>query len=188
MLGARLLRTIADLHGTFEKLKKAGLKPQRLGWRPTKEEEPAEASQIRVVLGKPNITAFISESMVQISYVSNDDLPEAIWTLQKSLVTVSGETNGLALALNHTSLTQTEISDIRKALLVCDFKMILELEKKRVLEDLVLSLFSELETVSDAEVQAKIGPILKKAKKAFSDYYASALEYKEEASKLKMSA
>ena len=71
MLGARLLRTIADLHGTFEKLKKAGLKPQRLGWRPTKEEKPAEASQIRVVLGKPNITAFISETMVQISYVSN---------------------------------------------------------------------------------------------------------------------
>jgi len=46
--------------------------------------------------------------------------------------------------------------------------MMLQLEKNRMLKDIFLSLVSDLKSIDDAEIQAKIRPILKRATDLFS--------------------
>ena len=127
-------------------------------------------AQIRVVIDNPSIVALISNSKMQIYYKHTEDLPVSIWLLQPFIIEAETHkpVDNLATKLEYTTLTPRETEVMRKTLMVNDIKMMLQVEKNRILIDIFLSLVSELRSINDAEVQAKIKPILKKATDRFS--------------------
>jgi hypothetical protein len=165
-------RIEVDIDATFEQLEKANLHPLGIGpesgVRTVSYDSPL--SQISVTLKEQTVTALISTSLVQISYVCNDDLPSAIWQLQPFIIEAESHkpVENLAAKLEYTTLTERETDDIRKALMVTDFKMMYQLEKNRMLTAIFLSLISELRSLDDSNIQDKIKPILKRATDLFS--------------------
>jgi hypothetical protein len=159
-----------DYFSTFERLDSAGLNPKQTGGRPTLHGD-SPGAQIRVEIDKPPVVALISHTKIQIYYEHNQDLPDSIWKLQPFIIETETQkpVDNLATKLEYTTLTKTEVEDMRKTLLANDLKMMLQLEKNRVLTDIFLSLVSDLKSIDDAKMQTRIKPILKKATDSFSN-------------------
>jgi len=159
-----------DIISTFEKLKTAHLRPTQDGGRPSlKGDSPL--AQIRVVIDKPSIVALISSTYIQIYYKNNQDLPESILLLQPFIIQTETQKPvvNLALKLKYTTLTQTETENLRVSLMVKEIELLIEREKNRILTSIFLSLISDLRGIGDAEMQAKIDLILKRAINLFAN-------------------
>jgi len=114
--------------------------------------------------------AVISNTLLQIYYERNEDLPSSIWQLQPFIIDAESHkpVENLAAKMEYTTLTKRETDDMRKALMANDLKMILQLEKNRILTDVFLWLVSELRSLDDSDIQDKIKPILKRATDLYS--------------------
>jgi hypothetical protein len=158
-----------DYMGTLERLKSAGFNPIQDGGRPSlKGDSPG--GQIRVMMDKLATVALISNTKIQIFYRHEKDLPTLIWRLQPLIIEAETQkpVQNLATKLEYTTLTKAQINDLRKATMVNDLKMMIQLEKNRMLTEIFQSLVSELKSIDDAEIQARIKPVLKIATDLFS--------------------
>lgn len=119
-------------------------------------------------LGKFN--ALISNTLLQIYFEQQEDLPSAIWQLQPFIIDAESHkpVENLAAKMEYIPLTKREADDMRKALMVTDLKMMYQLEENRMLTAIFLSLVSELRSLDDSGIQDKIKPILKRATDLFS--------------------
>jgi hypothetical protein len=122
------------------------------------------------MMDKLATVALISNTKIQIFYRHEKDLPTLIWRLQPLIIEAETQkpVQNLATKLEYTTLTKAQINDLRKATMVNDLKMMIQLEKNRMLTEIFQSLVSELKSIDDAEIQARIKPVLKIATDLFS--------------------
>jgi hypothetical protein len=130
----------ADMDEVFEKSKKAGLLPQKVGGRPAKSGEDPEC-QVRILIRDPPATVLISRSKVQITYSSSDDkdLWESIRFLEEQKILP-----GLSEGFYYVSTTPTEAMLMKRTILDQWLRIGLLKGEREKVNELIMGLIGSL--------------------------------------------
>ena len=129
-----------DVDEVYEKSKKAGLLPQRVGGRPTNSGEGPQC-QVRILIKDPPATVLVSRSKVQITYSSSDDkdLWESIRLLEQHQILP-----GLSEGFYYVSTTPTEAMLMKRTILEQWLKIGLLKEEREKVNELIMGLIESL--------------------------------------------